>query len=103
MTTFTTEDRLMATSTDDVQIQMLSKMMFQQYNDVRDILDHVKKSPLTDEQIEQMAIQCMVPVFHTKFKPNDDQDDAIAQALTDALRHPIFEFARAIEKAHGIS
>ena len=102
MTTFTTEDRILAAGEpNSEEIRVLSMLMNAQYNEVKAIISHVKQKPLTDEQITEMATHCMIPMFHTKFK-GDDINDAIADALTAALRKPIYDFARAIEEAHGI-
>ena len=103
MTTFTTEDRILAAAAEpnSDEVRVLSMLMNEQYNEVKAIISHVKQKPLTDEQITEMATHCMIPMFHTKFK-GDDINDAIADALTAALRKPIYDFARAIEEAHGI-
>jgi uncharacterized protein YifE (UPF0438 family) len=76
MTTFTTEDRLIAAGifSQEDQFKILSSMVSDQYSQVRNILDHVKEKPLTKDEIM-----------------------AISKQYTDR-----YEFARAIEKAHHI-
>jgi hypothetical protein len=102
ITTFTTEDRILASGKpNNEEIRVLSMLMNEQYNEVKAIISHVKQKPLSDEKIAEMATQCMIPMFHTKFK-GEDINDAIADALTAALRKPIYDFARALEEAHGI-
>mgnify|MGYP003351019034 CR=1 FL=1 len=73
MTTFTTEDRLAAQK--EAEMEILGKLMHQQYDQVKDIIAHVKPKPLTDEEITGIRMKT--------------EGDMIA-------------FARAIEEAHGI-
>ena len=73
MTTFTTEDRLAAQK--EAEMEILGKLMHQQYDQVKDIIAHVKPKPLTDEEIIGIRMKT--------------EGDMIA-------------FARAIEEAHGI-
>jgi hypothetical protein len=75
MTTFTTDDRIKAgIFTEDQQMRILTSMVTDQYNQVRNILDHVKQKPLDSFQIMEISKQ-----------------------YADR-----YEFARAIEKAHHI-
>jgi myo-inositol catabolism protein IolC len=76
MTTFTTEDRLTAAGVfhPDDQLQILSKIVNEQYNQVKDVLNKTKEKPLDLIQIIEISKQY--------------QDR--------------YEFARAIEKAHHI-
>ena len=75
MTTFTTDDRIKAgIFTEDQQMRILTSMVTDQYNQVRNILDHVKEKPLESSEIMEISKQ-----------------------YADR-----YEFARAIEKAHHI-
>jgi len=75
MTTFTTDDRIEAgIFTEDQQMRILTSMVTDQYNQVRNILDHVKQKPLDTSEIMKISKQ-----------------------YADR-----YEFARAIEKAHHI-
>jgi hypothetical protein len=75
MTTFTTDDRIKAgIFTEDQQMRILTSMVTDQYNQVRNILDHVKQKPLDTSEIMEISKQ-----------------------YADR-----YEFARAIEKAHHI-
>jgi len=78
MTTFTTDDRLAAAGVfqPDDQLQILSKLVNEQYNQVKNVLNKTKEKPLTDGQIINIVA-------------NNDTSDLI-------------EFARLIEKAHNI-
>jgi signal transduction histidine kinase len=101
MSTFTTEDRIAAEQQEE-QIRILGLMMNEQYNEVKAIISNVKQKPLDEAALVELAYHAMVPVFHTSFKANEEMDDPIAKALTDAIRRPILDFARAVEEAHGI-
>jgi signal transduction histidine kinase len=75
MTTFTTDDRIKAgIFSEDEQMRILTTMVSDQYNQVRNILDHVKEKPLESSEIMEISKQ-----------------------YADR-----YEFARAIEKAHHI-
>jgi hypothetical protein len=75
MTTFTTEDRITAgVFPEDEQFRILSRMVNDQYEQVKGILGNVKEKPLEPAQIMEISKQY--------------QDR--------------YEFARAIEKAHHI-
>ena len=75
MTTFTTDDRIKAgIFSEDDQMRILTTMVSDQYNQVRNILDHVKEKPLESSEIMEISKQ-----------------------YADR-----YEFARAIEKAHHI-
>ena len=75
MTTFTTDDRIKAgIFTEDQQMRILTSMVTDQYNQVRNILDNVKQKPLDTSEIMEISKQ-----------------------YADR-----YEFARAIEKAHHI-
>jgi hypothetical protein len=76
MTTFTSDDRITAAGVfpQEEQFKILSRMVNDQYNQVRNILDHVKGKPLDYSEIMEISKQ-----------------------YADR-----YEFARAIEKAHHI-
>lgn len=76
MTTFTSDDRIAAAGVfpQEEQFKLLSKMVNDQYSQVRNILDHVREKPLTQDEIMEISKQYL------------DR----------------YEFARAIEKAHRI-
>jgi hypothetical protein len=63
---------------------------------------NAQQQPLSHEKIAEIATHCMVPMFHTSFKADNEVNDHMADALTQALRQPIYDFARAVEEAHGI-
>jgi|GEM_PF-3743907 len=78
MTTFTTEDRMAAAGVfpPEEQFAILSKLVNEQYNQVKSVLHKAKEKPLTDGEIINI----------------------IANNVTADL----IEFARLIEKAHHI-
>ena len=76
MTTFTTDDRIAAQK--EAEMELLNKLMHSQYDQVEDIIAHVKHKPLTDEEL----------------KPMIDNVNGMVWNLE--------QFARAIEERHGI-
>ncbi len=76
MTTFTTDDRMSAAGvfTEEHQLNILSRMVNYQYEQVKGMLDRTKEKPLSAAQIMEISQQ------------NLDR----------------YQFARAIEKAHHI-
>jgi len=84
MTTFTTEDRMAAAGVfpPEEQFAILSKLVNEQYNQVKSVLHKAKEKPLTDDEIKKIYLD----MFGFMLEPSDNR----------------LKFARAIEKAHHI-